>query len=361
MKIAYIIDHLRADGTQRALTQLIEGLAARGHTQAVLCLNDSWDESLVTRLRATMTDVRIVGKLALATGGGLWQIWRQLRREQFDVVVTLLFASDVIGRALAGLAGTPRIVSSLRAHNTNYTAWQRRLVRLTMRWASAVVLNSAAVRDFAINVEGAPPTQIYVIPNGVVVDNKRTPIERSALGLPPKGRLLGSVGRLSPQKGLDVLIDALALLPCPDVQLLLIGIGEEEPRLRAQAARLGLQQRVLFAGYRRDVPQLLTALDLYVHPARFEGMPNALLEAMAASCPIIASAVDGNCELIEDGIHGWLVMPDNARALATAIQDALGDPAEAQRRGAAAQQRATTQFSCEAMVAAWEQVLGARS
>jgi glycosyltransferase involved in cell wall biosynthesis len=82
---------------------------------------------------------------------------------------------------------------------------------------------------------------------------------------------------------------------------------------------------------------------------------------MAAGCPIVASAVDGNRELIEDGIHGWLVMPDNVGALATAIQDALHDPAVAQRRGLAAQQRATTQFSCEAMVVAWEQVLSTRS
>ena len=92
----------------------------------------------------------------------------------------------------------------------------------------------------------------------------------------------------------------------PDFNLVVFGAGEEEASLRTLALKLGLESRVRFAGYRRDLPSLLGALDLYVDPARFEGMPNALLEAMAAACPIVATAVDGNRELIEDGKHGWL-------------------------------------------------------
>ena len=112
-----------------------------------------------------------------------------------------------------------------------------------------------------------------------------------------------------------------------------------------------------FAGYRRDVSSLLSALDLYVHPSRFEGMPFAVLEAMAASCPIVASAVDGTRELIDDGVHGWLVPPDDPVALAYAIDAALGDIAEARRRGELARQRVAAQFNVDAMVDAWEQIL----
>jgi glycosyltransferase involved in cell wall biosynthesis len=361
VNIVYFIDHLRPDGTQHVLNQLVEGLAARGHRQAVVCLNDSWDAAVVDRLRQAQAEVRIVGKMALATGYGLLSTWRWLRTRQFDVAVTFLFASDVIGRTLARAAGAPRIISSLRARNTNYTRWQRWLVRRTMPWADVVVLNSSYVRNFAIAEEGAPANRILIIPNGVQVENYGELVSRPALcaefGLPPNQHLVGSVGRLTYQKGFDILLQALALIPRQDVNLLLVGTGEEGNRLRAQAVGLGLARRVHFAGYRHDVPRLLSAFDLYIHPARFEGMPNTLLEAMAAGCPIVASAVDGNRELIDEGINGWLVPADDAAALAEAIQVVLDDPQEAKRRAAVGQARAATQFGLKAVVSAWERVL----
>ncbi len=361
MRIVYFIDHLRHDGTQRVLKQLVEGLSARGHEQAIVCLDASRDEALVQALRKARADVRIVGRLPLITGYGIVSTWRWLRRERFDVAVTLLFVSDVVGRMMVRAAKVPRVVSSIRARNTHYPRWKRFAVRQTMRWADTVVINSASVRDFAIAEEGAPPNRTFFIPNGVQVEAYRRPMSgtdlRDEFGLSPERWVVGSVGRLTHQKGFDLLLQALALMPRDDVDLVLVGRGEEEARLRARAAVLGLQQRVHFAGYRHDVPHLLGALDLYVHPARFEGMPNALLEAMAAACPIVATAVDGNRELIEDGIDGWLVPAEDASVLATAIQTVLNNPAEARRRGIAAQQRAATQFSTVAMVKAWEDIL----
>lgn len=365
MKILYFIDHLRRDGTQFALKQLVEGLAARGHEQVVVCLNATWNESLVDSLRGAGAEVRGVGKGAVLSGMGLLPLWWWLRRRRFDVAVTLLFGSDTIGRALARSLAVPRIVSSVRARNVHYTSWQRWLVRNTMRWADAVVINSASVRDFAISEEGAPSNRITVIPNGVRVEDYGEPLDqaslRAELNVPPDGWLLGSVGRLTNQKGFDVLLHALSLLPHRDIHLLVLGTGEQEGTLRTLAASLSLQDRVYFAGYRYDVPRLLGALDLYVHAARFEGMPHTLLEAMAARCPVVATAVDGICSLIDDEVHGWLVPPENPNALAAAIHVALGDPMERHRRAAAAQERVAMHFSVEAMVAAWESILMDRS
>lgn len=365
MRIVYFIDHLRPDGTQKVLGQLIEGLAARDHDQAVVCLNDSWDRALVNRLREAQAEVHIVGKVALASGYGLISSWQWLRRRRFDVAVTFLFTSDVVGRVLARVAGVPRIVSSLRARNVHYTEWQRWLVRRTMRWADAVVINSSGIRDFAIIEEGGPESKVRVIHNGVKIEGYLESLDRAALcsefDLSPERCLIGAVGRLTHQKGFDLLLRALSLIKSEDIMLLLIGSGEYEANLRSQADKLGLRHQVHFAGYRRDLPRLLGGLDLYVHPARFEGMPNALLEAMAAGCPIVASSVDGICELIEDGIHGWLVPAEDADALARAMQNALSDRTEGKRRAAAAQHRVATQFRVETMVAAWEAVLGGLS
>ena len=364
MKIVYFIDHLRPDGTQTVLSQLVLGLAARGHQQMVICLNNSWDRELVDRLRAVGADVRVVGKMALASGYGFLSMWRWLRNAQHDVAITLLFVSDVVGRIVARVAGIPRIVSSIRTRNVDYSSLQRWLVRVTMGSAEAVIINSAHVREFAINEEGAAPDRIYVIPNGVCINAYATSTDRlsfrSELGLSPSSKLVGSVGRLTWQKGFDVLLKAVSVMNCQDFALLISGVGEEEADLRALSVKLGVQKLVHFIGYRRDIPSFLSSLDLYVHPARFEGMPNAVVEAMAAARPIVASRVDGICELVENGIHGWLVPPDEPEVLAKAMSEALRNPDEARRRGVAAQRRVAEHFTLEKMVSSWENILSGK-
>jgi glycosyltransferase involved in cell wall biosynthesis len=361
MKIVYFIDHLHPDGTQRVLKQLVQGLALRGHRQAVVCLGDRRDDSLIRDLHASGAQVRVAGKLPLILGYGFMTTWSWLRRERFDVGVTLLFVSDVLGRPLVRAARIPRLITSLRARNTNYARWKRLLSRTTMRWADDVIINSCSTRNFAICEEGAPANTIHYIPNGIRIQDYAQPLGRADLraefNLPPEHKLIASIGRLTPQKGFDLLLDAFAQLSRQDVDLLIIGVGQEESQLRGRASALGLDNRVHFTGYRRDVPGLLGALDLYVHSARFEGMPNVVLEAMAARCPVVAFGIDGVCELIVDGVHGWTVPPEDVGALAIAMQAALDNQAEARRRVAAAYERAAKKFSLEAMVTAWEQIL----
>ncbi len=361
MKIVYFIDHLRADGTQRMLGQLTRGLQERGHAQVVVSLNESVDLPFVKSLQAQEVTVRVIGKKILLSGVGLVKTHQWLRAEKFDVAVTLLYAADLVGRALARAARVPRLISSLRARNIHYSPLKRALTRLSMPLADVVVLNSGTGREFAIVGEGAAPHKLVVIPNGICTEDYLSPLARAALraqwNLPSDARVLASVGRLVPQKGLDVLLRALAHVSEPNVHLILIGEGDHESKLRALAAELKIAARVHFAGYRRDVPRLLGALDVYVHPARFEGMSNAVLEAMAAGCPIVASAVDGNVELIENGVEGWLVPSDDVAELARAMNEALAQEREAHRRGRAAQERARKCFSVDAMVEQWERVL----
>lgn len=360
MRIVYFIDHLRPDGTQFVLKQLVEGFGSRGHHQVVICLNDSWDDVVLRKIREAAADVHIVGKLALVSGVGLVSIFRWLRKGRFDVAVTLLFASDVIGRSLAKLASVPRIVTSIQTRDEFYTQLQRWLVRRTMPWADVVELCSIHLRDFVITEEGAKPDQICVIPHSVRAENYMLPVDRVAVrsefGLKPDDLVIGSVGRLTSQKGFDVLLQAIALLP-PDIHLLLLGIGEEEESLKTLAADLDLSQRLHFVGYRRDLPVLLGAIDLYVQPSRFEGMSIAVLAAMASGCPIVATAVDGTRDQIKDGVHGWLVPPENPAALAQAIQNAISDSSEAEARGQAARKRVIDRFNQGDMITAWENMM----
>ena len=364
MKLVFIIDHLRPDGTQTVLVQLVEGLSAKGYCQTVICLNDSASHDVTQALKSSGATVKVIGKRLLATGYGIVSLIRYLRSQKFDVAITFLYVSDVLGRTIAKWAKIPRVVSSLRARNANYSYLQRSLVRSTMKVADAIIVNSEHVREFAIKEEGANPDRIYVIPNGVNVDKFANPVNqallREKLGLPEAGCLLGTVGRLTKQKGIDVLLNALSLMSNQEIRFVSFGCGEDETKLRQLAIQLGLESCVHFAGYRRDLSSLIGALDVYVHPSRFEGMPNAVLEAMAAACPIVATDIDGTRELIQDGKHGWLVPPDDSTALACALKEAFIDPDEARRRGAAAQQRVAEHFTVEKMVSSWEQFLSGK-
>lgn len=355
-KVVYFIDHLRADGTQTFLYHLVHGLAMRGWQQGVVCLNDSWDDALVAQLRQIGTEVRIIGRRNLITAIGLWSTMLWLRHRRFDTAVTLLFHSDVLGRPLVRLAGVPRVITSLRSRNVHYAAWQRLLSRLTMPLADTVVLNAEHIREFALLEEGVASAQVVVIPNGVQTQLDTPALTRQEVGLPTDGRLIGYLGRLSHEKGPDLLLNAFAHLANPNVHLIFIGQGSDQAALQQAAHTLGIAERVHFVGQQRDPIRWLRLLDVYVHPSRQEGMSNAVLEAMATGCPIVASAIDGNQELINDHI-GWLVPPNDPQALTAAIQEVLANPDEAEQRGSAARQRVAYAFSLDVMIDAWERIL----
>jgi glycosyltransferase involved in cell wall biosynthesis len=177
--------------------------------------------------------------------------------------------------------------------------------------------------------------------------------------------LLVSVGNLYFVKGYDILLRALSRLDPEDTAswcLAIAGRGEEEPALRAQAAELGLSSQVRFLGFRTDVGDILAAANLFVLPSRSESHPLAVLEAMLAGLPIIASSVGGVPDTIRHDKEGLLVPPVDPEALAAAIQDLISDPCRRARLGKAASDRARRHFTVEVMADAYERIyVGAQS
>jgi glycosyltransferase involved in cell wall biosynthesis len=331
---------------------------------AVACLYGS-DGSIADEIRALGIPVLDLGMTSKWRWDALTKLYRLLRRERPTILHTWMFHANIPGRVLGRLAGVPIIISSERTMGME-SCWRYSINRMTNRWTDRVVCVSQQVADFVVNHIGIPKDKIVVIPNSTIIpDLERLPSKRQArtgLGLPLDRVLVGTVARLDPVKRLDVLLRALTSLP--DTYAVIVGGGPERAGLAALSEDLRLTDRVHFAGQQENVWPWLAALDVFALSSDWEGMPNALLEAMAAGLPAIATAVGGTPEVVVDGVTGLLVPPHDPTALAEAIRRLLDDPNLGQRMGQAGRERVLQHFSVEQMVertqTLYEQLLDAK-
>lgn len=316
--------------------------------------------------------VRVVGPwLALdraprsILGRGLWLgaicaqlLWHFLSRRP-AIVHFYLPHAYLIAAPIALLSCRPIRIMSRRSLNVYQKAMPRAAVALE-RWLhprmSALLGNSAAIVRELVDEEGAPAERVHLIYNGIEVvpapPGTRARM-REALGLAAEEIAIGVVANLIPYKGHADLIAAAAALPTSRPwRLLLVGADASGIRdgLSAQAADLGLADRVSFLGQRSDVPAVLDALDIAVSSSHEEGFSNAVLEAMAAGLPVVATAVGGNVEAVVEGVTGLLVPPRDPPALAAALSRLIGDDGLRQRMGVAGRARIEQSFSLAAAV-----------
>ncbi len=223
----------------------------------------------------------------------------------------------------------------------------RRLLR-----CDHVIAVSEFIRKEALR-HGVPPERVTMIRNTIIVPPPALPGTREAVrgefGIPPKAPVVGMVARLNVYKGQQNAIAAFAKVAPnhPDAHLLLVGEGELRSALAAQVAALGIEEKVRFAGQRLDVPRIHAALDVFMHPSRFEPFSLAVLEAQAAGLPVLAYAEGGVEEIVAPGETGMLAAPGDVDALARYLDELLGDPARARRMGAAGRRRAAELFRPE--------------
>jgi glycosyltransferase involved in cell wall biosynthesis len=352
VRVCFLIDELATAGTETQLLALIRGLnRARVQPYLVLLRGDA-DAS--RRLEPHDCPVLRLGVGSLrnpATALRAIRFIRFLWRERIDVVQVYFPDSSYFGLPAAWLA---RVRHRVRTRN-NIGHWMTPAHRLLGRalnvLTTATVANCAAARDSLLDDEKPDLQRVFVLSNGVDVDRFLT--------LPPPAgpaRCIGAVANLRQVKGLDVLIDAAARLQddFPDLTFRVAGEGDERPNLQRQIREAGLEGRFHLAGSQRDIPAFLAGLDVAVLPSRAEGMPNAVLEYMAAARPLVATKVGAVREMIHDGKHGLLVSPDDPAALAAAIARLVTQPLLARRLGEAARERACAQYSRAAMVRRFE-------
>ena len=356
-------------GTRRHLLDLCLNLPRDRFRQHVVCST--------LRDERFLEDVQAVGAAGIAVLDlpmhreisplSDWRCLRQLRAAMAAWEPQIVHGHSSKGGFLARLAARSLRPRPRTVYNPHGFAFQMRtsalkrglyvaLERLAGRWTDVLVAGCDGQRQLALQRHVVPEERIAIIPNGIRMDEFRVAADqeacRRALGLPTEVTLMGTVAALTPQKGVAQLVRAAAAVhrERPRVHLAVAGHGPLLPQLRRLAESLQASEAIHFLGQRDDVPQFLAALDVFVLPSLWEGLPYALLEAGAAGVPVIATAIPGNVDVIEHGHSGLLVAPGDHLELTLALFRALDDP-QMPRLAEALQERVERDYSLERMIA----------
>jgi glycosyltransferase involved in cell wall biosynthesis len=356
--VCYIVIQLEAGGAERQLVALLENLDRSRFRPLVVVERPGG--ALERTVRDLGIPIHVVPRRMRWDPLLPFRLARLLCRERVEVVHPIATMPDIYGVLAGALARVPVRLMTWRSRRYG-------LVHMTLMWllmplTSRLVANSRHAARW-IRRWFLPRSRVMTIPNGLDCARYARPADlgrtRAELGLgPDDGPLIGMVARLRPEKDHKTLFEATRLLldRHPRLMLLLVGDGPCQAALEALAAQLLPPGRCRFLGARRDVAALYHLLDATVLVTDYEGMPNVVMEAMAAARPVVATAVAGCAELIEDGVTGLLVPPRDARALAAALGRVLDDKAFAERLGSAGRRRIVEQYSLERLVERHEQL-----
>lgn len=354
IRIAHVSASLHYGGKENGVVNLVNGL----DPDLFECYIFTYVRGGALAKRVDPERCRVV-ELGDKLGGDYrlyFKLARVFRRYRIHIAHTHSWATTMEGIIGARMAGVPIIIhgehGTMKTETRLHIQIQRRLWRATDQVLSvSEVLRENLHKKFVF-----PKERIRVVANGV--DLSRFNLShngvdyKARLGLPANALTVGAIGRVVPVKAYPVLLEACKLVfqEVPNAHLLLVGDGPLLDRLVQWALDNAMANRVHFLGSRKDVPEILRGLDVYVLSSESEGMSNTILEAMASGRPVIATAVGGNPELVVDGETGLLVPPNDPPAMAAAITKLLGEPQLRKQMGESGRRRVEEKFSLEVMV-----------
>ena len=357
LTVLYLIETTDPGGAEIALLNLAAGLNREQFRPVVGLLRDGWLRSALVKQGVEVAILPSVGKglvdLTLLRG-----IARLARETKADVIHAFMFYMNLYG-VLAGKMAHRPAIAGVRGKGYDFGNSKRVLAYyLIGRLCTRMTVVSEDLDQYLMGVIGVPRSKLVVTPNGVDTDRFaphpqfRTEV-RGEYGIPEGAQVVGTVGRLERVKAQGDLLRVVSELEprWPDLHLLIVGEGSERTSLEAQISELGISERVHLPGFRPDVEKAFAAMDVFCLPSLSEGMPNALLQAMASGLPAVATEVGGNSEVIKSGVNGFLTPPGDLYELVRQVEALLRDGELASRMGAAARQQVERTFSARSFVA----------
>lgn len=355
VNVLRVVIGLNQGGVQQGVLNLFRGLDPTRFRPIACALEN--DGAVGRELAAAGFEVLVLGHREKGVGIRIVRdLTRVIRERRISIVHGSSYHPSLFARLAGRLAGAPVLVSH------EHTVFPRRRPKrclyshLLGRVTDGHIAVSRAVRDQVVGWYRLDPQKVHVIHNGVDAERFRPGRREEAkrrLGLPPEAPLVVTTARLDPENGHRILFEALAPIRAAHrLRLLVVGTGRGEAAVRAAATGAGLGEAATFTGLRRDIPELLAAADVYAAPVLQTGFSNALIEAMAAGCPVIASDTAGNLEAISPGQDGLVVPQADAPALRAALVRLLEDPGLGRRLGAAARETVLARFTAARFTAA---------
>ena len=327
-RVLFLSHAFAVGGAEEMVLNLVRHLPPH-YEPAVLCIHEAGPIGL--EIQQTGVPFKVLGlKPGLLRPFDVLRLQDFLYQCQPDIVHTFLLTGSLYGRFAAMMARVPVVIGTEVNVYERKRPWHVQAERWLMRGTDAVIASAESVREFYIKQINADPAKVEVIYNAVDWSRLETTISREdmrrAMDVPVEGPLLGIIARLTEQKGHRVLLDALAQRPdLSRAHLVIVGDGPLSAALQRQAAGLGIADRVRFLGARRDLGNLLSAIDVFVMPSFWEGLPLAMVLAMGAGLPVVATRVAGIPEVVQDGVNGLLVPPGESGELGAALSRVVND------------------------------------
>ncbi|MBU4464000.1 MAG: glycosyltransferase family 4 protein [Proteobacteria bacterium] len=367
--ILLVIDNMEFGGGERVFVQLAAGLRGR-YRVFVAAMPSGRFEQRVKELGIRFYPVDMSRRLSLKP---IRQIKEIIRNNKIDLVHSQGARADFFARIAGRIAGVPHILCTIAMPVEGFDVGllQKKIYRfidqLTERYVERFIVVSDSLRQVLIERRGIAAHRVVRIYNGIELDEykpngkegRRQKAEvRREFGLSKDVPVMGTIGRMVWQKGFEYLIECVPEIvrTYPDAKILIVGDGPLKDKLKVKSEKLKVADKIIFTGFRSDIKEILSAIDILVTPSLLEGFPMVILEAMAMAKPIVATNIDGITEQITDGVNGILVPPKDPSALAKTVVRVLNDKELARTMGLSAREKVKQEFSVEKMVAETEKV-----
>ncbi len=337
-----VIGNAIVGGMETYVERLVENLPPERFAITALC---PFESPFTERLRSRDIEVLVTPMPDDPPWSSVQMTCAMIKAGAIDLLHAHLPNAHVLAGIAGRLTGKP-VLATLHGHRVGVLDLE---VHRNAGTHLSVVCRQSYFHALGLGISAG---QLSCNPNGVDTEAFRPrprPADglRAALGIPASGKVVGFLGRLSPEKGPDVFLRAalLSQAKLADTHFVFVGDGPLAPQLRESIARFRLEDRVHLAGLRRDIASVLNDIDVLVSSSHSEAMPLAVMEAMASGLPVVATRVGGVPDMIDQGESGWLVAPNDFEEIATRLQQILGTPGELARMSAAARQRAVEKMA----------------